>query len=149
MPTDPEPHYQLGLAYWNSGSLQYGVNELVKAAELDPKHVAAQLKLAEIFTGNKNPDVIQSFSKFTVWLTPREEPLYQNSPFACSDLCPSLGSHLFRCEKSLPVSSQKAALGGQIRRSGHLRQACCGVLSRPIGAEVAQCSVKHFGVPVI
>jgi hypothetical protein len=46
------------------------------------------------------------------------------------------------------ASSQKVGFGGQIRGAGHLRQACCGVLSRSIGAEVVQFSVWHFSVPL-
>src|ERR1022692_2237828 len=63
MPKDAEPYYQLGLAYTISGYAQSGVNELVKATDLDPKHVAAQLKLAEILTANKSLDVVQEGKK--------------------------------------------------------------------------------------
>jgi hypothetical protein len=33
-----------------------------------------------------------NFQKFPAWLTPRRKFLYWNSPFACSDLCPSRGA---------------------------------------------------------
>ena len=52
MPKDAEPHYQLGLAYLASGNAQAGARELMQAIKLDPSHVAAQLKLAEMMVGN-------------------------------------------------------------------------------------------------
>src|SRR5580765_7030124 len=48
MPKDGEPHYQLGLAYLASGSAATAIRELYSATQLNPKHAAAQLKLAEL-----------------------------------------------------------------------------------------------------
>jgi tetratricopeptide (TPR) repeat protein len=47
-PKNAESHYQIGMAYLGSGRAQEGAMHLQKAAELDPKHSAAQLKLAEL-----------------------------------------------------------------------------------------------------
>ena len=63
VPQDAEPHYQLALAYVSAGYLQDGVNELLKTAALDPKQVAAQLKLAEILTANKNLQAVKEGEK--------------------------------------------------------------------------------------
>jgi tetratricopeptide (TPR) repeat protein len=59
MPRDPEPHYQLGLAYLSSGNQRAALQELLNSVDLDPKHVGALLKLAEIMTASKNPDVVK------------------------------------------------------------------------------------------
>src|SRR5690349_17718799 len=57
MPMDAEPHYQLGLVQLDSGNPQAAANELIKAVDLNPKHIAAQLKLAELMAANRNLDV--------------------------------------------------------------------------------------------
>ncbi len=59
MPKDAEPHYQLGLNYLDSGDAQAGIRELMTAVKLDPKHSAAQLKLAELMSANSNPEVVK------------------------------------------------------------------------------------------
>jgi tetratricopeptide (TPR) repeat protein len=59
VPRDPDAHFQLALAYANYGDVADEVGELQKAITLNPKHVGAQLKLAEILTGNQNPDVVK------------------------------------------------------------------------------------------
>lgn len=59
MPNDAEAHYQLGLAYLNSGSAPAGANELMKTVKLDPKHLGAGLKLAELMAENSDRAVIQ------------------------------------------------------------------------------------------
>ena len=63
MPKDAEPHYQIGLADLGSGNAQAAAGELLQATQLDPKHVAAQLKLAELMTANQNPDVVKEGQK--------------------------------------------------------------------------------------
>src|ERR1051325_6703584 len=47
-PNNPEVYYQSGLAYLGVGDFQTAYGNLVRATELDPKHVAAQKKLAEL-----------------------------------------------------------------------------------------------------
>jgi tetratricopeptide (TPR) repeat protein len=59
MPKDAEPHYQLGLTYLDSGDVQTAAYELMNAVKLDPKHVAAQLKVAELMAGNVSLDVVK------------------------------------------------------------------------------------------
>lgn len=63
MPKDAEPHYQLGVAELNLGQNQAAVNEFRRAAELDPKHVGAQLKLAQLMGANRNPDIVREAEK--------------------------------------------------------------------------------------
>ncbi len=63
MPKDAEPHYQLGLAELNLGQNQAAANEFRRAAELDPKHLGAQLKLAQLMGANRNPDVVREAEK--------------------------------------------------------------------------------------
>jgi len=58
MPSAAEPHYQLALAYLASGNPMNGVLALRHATELDPKHAAAQFKLAELMTTSQNEDVL-------------------------------------------------------------------------------------------
>ena len=63
MPKDAEPHYQLGLAYLESGNSKLGINELLQATRLDPKHVTAQLKLAQLMIVNGNSEVVKAGQK--------------------------------------------------------------------------------------
>jgi Tfp pilus assembly protein PilF len=63
MPKDAEPHYQLGLAELGSGSAPAAASEFRLAAQMDPKHIGAQLKLAEMMGANQNPDVIREGEK--------------------------------------------------------------------------------------
>ena len=54
MPKDAEPYYQLGLAALLANDIRTGALALKKSTELNPKHVAAQLKLAELMAqGNE------------------------------------------------------------------------------------------------
>src|SRR2546426_6625473 len=47
-PSSPEPHFQMALAYLELGNTGDAVAHLREATRLDPKHIQAQLKLAEI-----------------------------------------------------------------------------------------------------
>jgi tetratricopeptide (TPR) repeat protein len=49
-PKSAEPYYQLGLAYLASGNVSGGVSMMLRATEVDPKYVPAQLKVAELMT---------------------------------------------------------------------------------------------------
>ena len=55
---NPEPYYQLGRAYESAGDRGTAITFLVKATELDPKHVAAQVKLAELMASSGNKEVL-------------------------------------------------------------------------------------------
>lgn len=59
MPQDAEPHYQMALALLKAGSPSNAVAELRKATELNPKHTAAQLKLADMMTTSRDMSVLQ------------------------------------------------------------------------------------------
>jgi tetratricopeptide (TPR) repeat protein len=48
MPKDAEAHYRLALAYLASHNYRAGYASLDKAVKLNPKHAAAQLKLAQV-----------------------------------------------------------------------------------------------------
>lgn len=64
-PKNPEPSYQLGLAYLALGDYRNGVASLFHATEMDPTHAGAQLKLAELMAGASNaaPAVLQDAEK--------------------------------------------------------------------------------------
>ena len=47
-PADAEPYYQLGMTYLGAGNRSLAVSCFRKAAELNPKHAAAQLELADM-----------------------------------------------------------------------------------------------------
>jgi putative PEP-CTERM system TPR-repeat lipoprotein len=47
-PRGAEPYYQAGLAYLAMGDYQTAYRTLIHATEVDPKHTAAQLKVAEL-----------------------------------------------------------------------------------------------------
>src|SRR5258708_39589303 len=51
MPRDPEPHYQLALAYLETANLVAAMGELKGiTGQLETKHVAAGFTLAELFS---------------------------------------------------------------------------------------------------
>ncbi len=54
MPQDAEAYYQLGQAYLATGALQQSAAMLLKATELNPKHVDAQLKLSTLMTASRD-----------------------------------------------------------------------------------------------
>ena len=55
MPSDPVPHYQMGLAYVSAGNLPDAARELRRSLELNPNHIPALLKFAEILISAGNP----------------------------------------------------------------------------------------------
>src|SRR5579863_2105394 len=59
MPKDAEPHYQLGLTYSAAGNLPAAASEFLNAVKLDPKNLAAELKVAEFMAADRNPDVMK------------------------------------------------------------------------------------------
>ena len=59
VPNDPEPHYQLSVAYLALGASVDAVNELKKAASVDPHHIPTQLKLAELMVTSNQRDVLE------------------------------------------------------------------------------------------
>lgn len=59
MPKDAEPPYQIGLAYLASGDSVNAARAFHQATELNPKHLQAQLKLAELMTVSRYPQYLQ------------------------------------------------------------------------------------------
>jgi tetratricopeptide (TPR) repeat protein len=53
-PQDAEAYYQLGQAYLAAGALQQSASTLLKATELNPKHVGAQLTLSELMAASRD-----------------------------------------------------------------------------------------------
>lgn len=62
-PTNPEPYYRLGLAHLETGNFRAGVSSLLKATELEPKHVGAQLKLAQLMTTSRRTDILEEAAR--------------------------------------------------------------------------------------
>src|ERR1019366_5054965 len=58
-PKNPEAHYQLSLGYLAAGDLARGVASLRKTLELNPRHAAAQLRLARLMAGADDPGVLK------------------------------------------------------------------------------------------
>lgn len=58
-PKEAEPYYQLSLAYLATNDPRTAAALLMKTAELDPKHSAAQLKLAELMSTSRNPEILK------------------------------------------------------------------------------------------
>jgi len=54
-PNDAEPYYQLGLASLAAGDRSAAISAFSKATALNPKHVGAQLKLADLLTLQRDP----------------------------------------------------------------------------------------------
>jgi tetratricopeptide (TPR) repeat protein len=57
-PKNAEAYYQLGLAHLATGDLRKGVASIRRALELNPKHEAAQLRLAELMTHTSDQDIL-------------------------------------------------------------------------------------------
>jgi tetratricopeptide (TPR) repeat protein len=58
-PRNPEVYYQLALAYLGAGDLRGGVAGLRKALELNPKHVGAGLRLAQLMASANDPGLLK------------------------------------------------------------------------------------------
>jgi len=58
-PREPEAYYQLGLASLGIGDVRAAVASFKKANELDPKHVGAQLKLAELMSTADDRELLE------------------------------------------------------------------------------------------
>ena len=63
MPKDAEPLYQLGLAYLANGALTPAYASFRKAAELNPKHEGAQVKMAEIMAAHGDRKSVEEAAK--------------------------------------------------------------------------------------
>jgi tetratricopeptide (TPR) repeat protein len=63
MPKDAEPLYQLGLAYLANGALTPAYASFRKAAELNPKHEGAQMKMAEIMAAHGDRKSVEEAAK--------------------------------------------------------------------------------------
>ncbi len=59
VPKNPEPHYEIGLAYIEVGDLNSAVASLRKATELNPHYAEAQLKLAELMVRGQSLDFVR------------------------------------------------------------------------------------------
>jgi putative PEP-CTERM system TPR-repeat lipoprotein len=59
MPAHPEAYYRLALAHLAEGDVRMGIIYLQKTLQLDPKHVDAQLKLAELMIVSEDQTILQ------------------------------------------------------------------------------------------
>src|ERR1039457_3536200 len=64
-PRDAEPYYQLGLAHLASNDINSAASYFRKASELNPKHTAAQLKLAELLSTSRSMEMVEEAQKRT------------------------------------------------------------------------------------
>ncbi len=62
-PKDPEAQYQLALGYLGVGAAQQAIATLNKTVQLDPKHVQARLKLAELMVMSNSKEVVEDAQK--------------------------------------------------------------------------------------
>jgi len=62
-PLDAEPYYQLGLTYLGAGNRSLAMTCFRKATDLNPKHAAAQLKLADLLAAVNDRVVIADAQK--------------------------------------------------------------------------------------
>jgi Tfp pilus assembly protein PilF len=62
-PRNAEGYYRLGLACVATSNMLEAVPALVKAAEIDPNHVGAQLKLAELLAGSADKKLLEEGRK--------------------------------------------------------------------------------------
>ncbi|HEY6343929.1 MAG TPA: tetratricopeptide repeat protein [Bryobacteraceae bacterium] len=60
---DPEPFYWLGMGYFKAGNNPLAVDAFRRAVAVNPKHAAAQLRMAELLTLSNDPDLLQDAVK--------------------------------------------------------------------------------------
>ena len=58
-PKNAEAFYQLSLGYWAVGDVRMAIGSLRKALELNPKHVEAQLRMAQIMSIASDPALVK------------------------------------------------------------------------------------------
>jgi len=63
MPSDPEARYQLGLATLGLHDLRGAMVLFQEAHQLAPKHIGAQLKLAELMSSTGDPELLEESEK--------------------------------------------------------------------------------------
>ena len=63
MPRDAEPYYQLGLAFLATEDITIAASCFHKAAELNPQHIGAQLKLAEMMSMSASKEMLDEAQK--------------------------------------------------------------------------------------
>jgi tetratricopeptide (TPR) repeat protein len=63
MPQDSEAYFQLGKAYLAAGAVQQSAAALLKATELNPKHVDAQLMLSTLMAASRDPRAVGEAQK--------------------------------------------------------------------------------------
>jgi len=59
MPKDPEPYYQLGLGFLGLHDYHSALAAFRKTLELNPKHVGAQLKIAQMKVDSNSPGLVK------------------------------------------------------------------------------------------
>ena len=62
VPKDAEPQYQIGLTYLATANTRGAATAFRRALELNPKHVGAQLKLAEMMVASRSHDWLEEAS---------------------------------------------------------------------------------------
>lgn len=62
-PSDAEAHYRLALVCLETGEARTAVALLRKALSLEPRHVNAQLRLAELMAFSRNPQILEESEK--------------------------------------------------------------------------------------
>jgi tetratricopeptide (TPR) repeat protein len=56
---DPEPYYWLGMGYMGAGNIPLAIDSYRKAADLDPTHAGAQLRMAELLTLSDDKELLE------------------------------------------------------------------------------------------
>src|ERR1035438_9744997 len=65
-PSDAEPYYQLGMTHLAGNDVNSAAAYFRKATELNPKHTAAQLKLAELMSTSRSREMVEEAQKRTL-----------------------------------------------------------------------------------
>jgi len=75
MPKDPEPHYQMAMAYLGRGEIASGLARLRAALDLNPRHAAAQFAMAQLLAQTDDRDLLldaESRLRVLLNLTPHD-----------------------------------------------------------------------------
>jgi len=119
-PRNAEGYYRLGLAYIATGDMGDGIPALVKAAEIDPKHAGAQLKLAELLAGSSDKKLLDAGRQRVqaiLSVTPHDSQALTAMALSESRLgeMSSAEQHLLEALRESPSSLKAASLLARIK----------------------------------
>ena len=156
MPSDAEPYYQQALVQLAARDFRLAVGSLLHAAELNPKHGPAQLKLAELMTTSSvTRDIREAKGKIQEFLNSQPDDLEAINALAAADW--KLGSpeeaedHLKKALEKFPQNLKSRALLAKIHVLNNDLQSAEEVLkgaadASPKSIAVLMCAAEFYSI---